>query len=107
VGNKAKQAAPKNPTPAATRTEQRGRGKLLAAEVLTPYLDSFIFKKEMNREAAEKQLAESNASDGTFLIRRKFGGARRERFDFTPMGGQCDFVWLPTRTPRVGPQYAW
>ena len=24
-----------------------------------------------------------------------------------PHGGQSDFVWLPARTPHVGPQYVW
>ena len=26
---------------------------------------------------------------------------------FHPHGGQPDFVWLPARTPHVGPQYVW
>ena len=26
---------------------------------------------------------------------------------FHPHGGRFDFVWLPARTPHVGPQYAW
>ena len=32
---------------------------------------------------------------------------RRGPFNFTPMGGQFDLVWLSTRTPHGGASYVW
>ena len=34
-------------------------------------------------------------------------GTPREPFNFTPMGGQFDFVCLPARTPHGGASYVW
>ena len=46
----------------------------------------------------------STGATGTRLL---FPYASTQPFNFTPNGGQFDFVWLSARTPHVGPQYVW